>query len=157
MPLYATLLAVDDEHGPAVGIIHIPATGETVWAGRGLGAFSNHGAARVSEVASLDGAYVTTSSVSRWGCDVFQRIDQAKIDVRGWGDGYGYLMVATGRIDAMVDLGAGMPWDYAPLPVIISEAGGKFTDLSGEVNIHSQSIVASNGFLHEDLLRVING
>ena len=157
VPLYSTLLAVDDEYGPAVGVIHIPATGETVWAGRGLGAFSNHGAARVSDVSQLQGACITTSSVSRWGADMFGRVHAAKMDVRGWGDGYGYLMVATGRLDAMADINGGKPWDFAPLPVIMSEAGGRLSDLSGEVNINSPSILATNGFVHEELLSVLNG
>jgi histidinol-phosphatase len=157
VPLYSTLLAVNDEHGPAVGVIHIPAVGETVWAGRGLGAFSNHGAARVSEVTQLDKAYVTTSSVSRWGNDVFCRVNDAKMNVRGWGDGYGFLMVATGRIDAMADLNGGKPWDFAPVPVIMSEAGGRFTDLDGNVSIESASVLASNGFLHDSLLETLNG
>jgi histidinol-phosphatase len=157
VPLYATLLAVEDEHGYAVGVIHIPATGETVWAGRGLGAHTDAGPARVSDVGNIDGAFVTTSDVSRWECAVFSRMQDAGVNVRGWGDGYGWLMVATGRIDAMIDLGAGTPWDFGPLPVIIPEAGGRFTDLDGNVSIHSKSVVASNGRFHDDLLRVLRG
>jgi len=157
VPLYATLIAVEDEHGPAIGVIHLPATNETVWAGRGLGCHTPAGPARVSKTSSLAGSFVTTSSVSRWGSDVYGRVDSAGVDIRGWGDGYGFFMVATGRVDAMIDLNGGSPWDYAPLPVIISEAGGRFSCLSGTSSISTPSVIASNGILHDDLLRAVNG
>lgn len=157
VPLYATLLAAEDEHGYAVGVIHIPATGETVWAGRGLGAFTDDGPARVSTRDQLRGSFVTTSSVSRWGWDVVTRVLEAGIDVRGWGDGYGWLMAATGRVEAMIDLGAGTPWDFGPVPVIMSEAGGRFSDLEGDVSIHCKSAAASNGLVHDELLALLRG
>ncbi len=157
VPLYSTLIAVNDEYGPAVGVIHIPPTNETVWAGRGLGCFTDAGAARVSAKNNLDDAYITTSSVSRWGVDVYARLDAQGANIRGWGDGYGFLMVATGRVDAMIDLHGGNPWDYAPLPVIISEAGGRFSCLDGTTSIDTPSVIASNGIIHEDLLRAVNG
>lgn len=157
VPLYSTLIAVEDEHGPLVGVIHIPATGETVWAGRGRGAWTNEGPASVSATERLEGAFVSTSAVGRWGSDAFTRVLHAGMDIRGWGDGYGFLMAATGRIDAMVDLGVGKPWDYGPMPLIMTEAGGAFSDLDGEVTIHSPSVIASNGRIHDELLRVVNG
>jgi histidinol-phosphatase len=157
VPLYSTLVAVEDEHGYVAGVIHIPATGETVWAGRGLGAHTNDGPAHVSAAEGLEGSYVTTSSVSRWGSDVFTRVLHAGMDIRGWGDGYGFLMAATGRVDAMVDLGVGKPWDFGPMPIIMSEAGGRFSDLDGEPTITSPSAVATNGTIHDALLRSING
>lgn len=157
VPLYSTLIAVNDEYGPAVGVIHIPATSETVWAGRGLGCFSNNGPARVSSTADLSQAYVTTSSVSRWGDDVYSRVNGAGMDIRGWGDGYGFLMVATGRMDGMIDLHGGSPWDYAPMPVIFSEAGGRFSALDGTPSIDTPSVVATNGVLHDAILGAVNG
>lgn len=157
VPLYATLISAEDEHGYAVGVIHIPATGETVWAGRGLGAFTEEGSARVSDRTQLERAFITTSSVCRWGSDVFDRVRAAGLDVRGWGDGYGWLMAATGRVEAMVDFGAGCPWDFGPVPVIMSEAGGQFSDLEGNVSIHSKTVLASNGHIHDELLALLRG
>jgi histidinol-phosphatase len=157
VPLYATLLAAEDEHGYAVGVIHIPATGETVWAGRGLGAFTEEGPARVSGRSEIQGGYLTTSSVSRWHRDALQRVFDAGMEVRTWGDGYGWLMAATGRVEAMVELGHGTPWDFAPVPIIMSEAGGKFCDLEGNRTIHSNSAIASNKSIHEQLVRVLRG
>lgn len=156
VPLYSTLIAVDDEYGPAIGVIHIPPTGETVWAGRGLGAWTEDGPACVSATSSLEQAYVTTSSVRRWGTTVFGRVCDAGAEIRGWGDGYGFLMVATGRVDAMIDVGGGNVWDFAPLPVIISEAGGRVSALDGSPTVTTPSVVASNGVLHEDILKLVN-
>lgn len=158
VPLYATLIALNDGHGPAVGVIHIPATGESVWAARGLGAHNEHGPVKVSDVAVTSHAVVTTSAVSRWGADVYQRVaGEAGMDVRGWGDGYGFLMAATGRADAMVDLHGGSPWDFAPMPVIFTEAGGRYTAVDGSFAIDKKSAVASNGLIHDKVLAAVRG
>ena len=71
--------------------------------------------------------------------------------LRTWGDGYGYAMVATGRAEAMVDPIANL-WDLAPMPIIISEAGGRFTDTEGNPGADGGSGVATNGILHDEVL-----
>ncbi len=151
VPLYSNLLALEDEHGIAVGIINLPALGETVWAGRGLGCWSERGPARVSSHATLDGAYVMSSSLSRWPHHRLAALDDAGALLRTWGDGYGYALVATGRVAAMVDPVAA-PYDLGPMPVILAEAGGRFTDLDGVVSIETGSGLASNGHVHDALL-----
>lgn len=156
VPLYATLLAVNDQHGPAAGVIHIPATNETVWAGRGLGAFSPSGPVKVSDVSSLSESVVTTSCVSRWPREVFEKVSDSCASVRGWGDGYGFLMVASGRLEVMMDLGAGKPMDFAPYPVIFSEAGGRYSALDGSSSIDTLSGIATNGIVHEEFLSLVN-
>jgi len=154
VPLYSNLLALEDEHGLALGIINLPALGETVWAGRGLGCWSERGPARVSDHAGLDGAYVMASSLTHWPGDSVARLDRAGAVLRTWGDGYGYALVATGRAAAMVDPVV-EPYDVGPMPVILAEAGGRFTDLAGEARIDGGSGVASNGHVHDELLAVI--
>jgi histidinol phosphatase-like enzyme (inositol monophosphatase family) len=156
VPLFATLLAVDDEHGPAVGVIHLPALQETVWAGRGLGCFVNGGPARVSGHDTLDGAYVTSSAIDHWPDRAMPAVQVAGAVVRTWGDGYGYALVATGRVEAMFDPVVA-PWDLAPMPVVLTEAGGRFTDLSGTVRIDGGSGVATNGAVHDQLLELLAG
>ena len=74
--------------------------------------------------------------------------------MRTWGDAYGYALVATGRVEAMVDHEAAV-WDLAPMPVIIGEAGGRFTDLHGEVAVTGGSGLATNGVLHDELLGLL--
>jgi histidinol phosphatase-like enzyme (inositol monophosphatase family) len=156
VPLFSTLLAVEDEHGPAVGVIHLPALGETVWAGRGSGCFVNGEPARVNDHASLDGAYVMSSALDHWPERAVPAFEVAGAVLRTWGDGYGYALVATGRVEAMVDPVVA-PWDLAPMPVIMAEAGGRFSDLTGTVRIDGGSGVATNGRVHEELLRLLTG
>jgi histidinol-phosphatase len=154
VPLYSNLLALEDEHGIAVGVINLPALGETVWAGRGLGCFSEQGPARVQERTALAGAYVMSSSFSHWRPDHLAALDAAGCVLRTWGDGYGYALVATGRVAAMVDP-AIEPYDVGPMPVIFREAGGRFTDLAGGDGIEGGSGLGTNGALHDQLLELL--
>ena len=151
VPLYSNLLALEDEHGIAVGVINLPALGEAVWAGRGLGCFSDRGPARVSEHATLAGAYIVSSSLTHWPAGSVAGLDEAGAVLRTWGDGYGYALVATGRAAAMVDPTV-EPYDIGPMPVILGEAGGRFTDLDGGEGIEGGSGVGSNGRVHDALL-----
>jgi histidinol-phosphatase len=150
VPLYTTLLAVEDEDGPLAGVIVVPASGEAVWAARGEGCLHDGRPARVSTTASLDGAYVTTSSYSSWPEPALLGLRRSGAAMRTWGDGYGYLLVATGRVDAMVDPEAA-PHDLAAMPVILAEAGGRFTDTTGADGYAGGSGIASNGILHDQV------
>lgn len=150
VPLYSTLLALEDEHGIAVGVVDLPATGETVWAGRGRGCWSERGPARVSGATSLEGAYVMSSSFRTWTPAQVVAVESTGAVLRTWGDGYGYALVTTGRVAAMVDVVAA-PYDLGPMPVLLAEAGGRFTDLGGAVTIEGGSGLASNGHVHDEL------
>ncbi|MEM9202492.1 MAG: inositol monophosphatase family protein [Actinomycetota bacterium] len=158
VPLYSTLVALIDEHGPAVGVIHLPGLGETVAAGRGLGATFNGEPCRVSNHATLDGAYATTSGFGYWPPADLQRVLDSDLFFRTWGDAYGYALVATGRAEAMIDPLAN-PWDVAPMAVIIPEAGGRFSNYDGVEHADSwqrYSGVATNGALHDELLELFD-
>jgi fructose-1,6-bisphosphatase/inositol monophosphatase family enzyme len=148
VPLYANLLALEDEHGPAIGVINIPALRETVWAGRGLGCRHNGRPCRVSATATLDGAYASTSGLDHWPPAALAALLASPLTLRTWGDGYGYVLVATGRIDAMIDPVVA-PYDIAPMRTILPEAGGRFSDLTGADSRDGGSGLASNGVLHE--------
>lgn len=155
VPLYATLVAVDDEHGPAAACINIPATGDIVWAGRGLGCHTETGPVSVSKTDTLEGAFITTSSVRRWDEQLYLGLRRAGVQICGWGDGYGFLLVATGRVDGMIDQGAGSAWDFAPMRVIMSEAGGRFSDFQNTDRIDTSNGVATNEIIHEALLEYV--
>ena len=122
VPLYSNLLALEDEHGIAVGVVNLPALGETVWAGRGLGCWSEKGPAQVSDHPTIDGAYVMSSSYGHWSSGRVDALHAAGAILRTWGDGYGYALVATGRVAAMVDPVV-EPYDIGPMPVLL--AGGR--------------------------------
>ncbi len=161
VPLYSTLLAALDEHGPLIGVIHLPALRETVYAGRGLGCFrlgpdGVTSRVRVSGLGGLDGAAIMTSGIDNWSAQQLATLHAAGARVRTWGDGYGYALVACGRADAMVDPEVSV-WDLAPMPVILAEAGGTFSTVDGRSDLWGGSGVASNGLLHPPLLRALAG
>ena len=154
VPLYSTLLAFDDEHGPAIGVIGLPALNQMVWAGRGRGCWFDGRPARVSETPALDGAYLMSSSYSHWPEPSLLAVKRAGMHLRTWGDGYGYSLVATGRADAMVDPQVEL-YDVAVLPVILAEAGGRFTSVEGDPSPAAGSGLATNGILHEDMIKLL--
>ena len=163
---YSNLLYLEDEHGPAIGVINLPALGETIYAGRGLGCFFNGTPCSVSDRGELDGSYIACTGFHMWTADMFDRVTAAGPRLRTWGDAYGYALVASGRIEAMMDPVLAW-WDIAPMTVIIPEAGGVLTARDGSTAFNMDgsadtsttgvySAVASNGLLHEqivDLLR----
>lgn len=164
IPLYTTLVAVLHEDQPIVGVIHAPAMSETVYAATGGGCWYLPGAAlpsrqaRVSQVDRLEESLVLTSEVAnfalRRGADashVFQQLQRQARLARTWGDGYGYLMVATGRADVMIDPVMNL-WDAAPLQTVIEEAGGHFRDWQGQPSVHSGDAVATNGLVTDAVL-----
>lgn len=151
VPLYCNLVAVTDEHGPAVGVINLPALGQTVYAGRGLGCFEDGRPARVSAIERLADSHVTTSSYSHWPDPLLLSVKGTGASLRTWGDGYGYALVATGRVEVMIDVGAAL-WDLAPMPVILAEAGGRFSDFHDVVDPGRGYGVATNGLVHSEIL-----
>ena len=156
VPLYTNLLALEDEHGIAIGVINVPALGETVSAGRGLGCFLNGEPTGVNAHATLDGACISTSGFNPWTDEALLAVKGTGVQLRTWGDGYGYVLVASGRIEAMVDPVAEL-YDLAPLPVILAEAGGRFTSYDGLDGPGHGSGVATNGLLHDEVLALLRG
>lgn len=155
VPLFGTLLALLDGETPVVGVIHMPALGESLWAARGHGAWLNGAPARVSEVSELsnallcDGSALTVSR-SPWGKAWMDLRGDAGL-ARGWGDCYGHLLVACGRAEAMLDSVVSI-WDVAPMGIILPEAGGRFTSVRGEETVNAGTGLSSNGRLHPQLL-----
>ena len=157
VPLYGTLVGVEIEGEPAAGVIYIPALDEMVSAAVGLGCAINGRACRVSDTAALADALVccTDEAESRARGDGGWNALQSRVRLtRGWGDCYGYVLVATGRADVMVDP-AMAAWDCAALIPIIEEAGGRFTSWSGERTIYGGDAFATNGKLYDAVLETL--
>ena len=138
VPLYATLLALLDETGPAVGVVVIPALEEAVWAGRGLGAYHRRGEevrkAKVSDVGELTKARLNISGLEYLPADLGAWLAaRSGGTIRTWGDGYGYVLLATGRTEAMIDPGLSL-WDVAPMLVIVPEAGWAYHYLQRRIS-----------------------
>ncbi|MCS6802680.1 MAG: inositol monophosphatase family protein [Chloroflexota bacterium] len=154
VPLYAVLIAVEREGAVIAGAIYLPGLDELVSAGRGLGCFWNGRRCRVSTVSQLEQAYLLSSSFKHpTRRALIDRLVAAAGTARTWGDGYGYALVATGRAEIMFDLDAN-PWDFAAPRICVEEAGGRFSDFSGRAVTAGGDGVATNGLLHEAVLRV---
>jgi histidinol phosphatase-like enzyme (inositol monophosphatase family) len=158
VPLYGVLIGVEVRRRPAVGVIYMPALDEMVSAGTGLGCRWNGRSARVSEVAKLSEAalLVSDATMAAQRSDAYGRFTAATKFQRTWGDCYGYVLVATGRAEVMID-SAMNPWDCAPMLPILEEAGGRFTDWNGEATIWGKDAVATNGRLHAEALAITRG
>jgi histidinol phosphatase-like enzyme (inositol monophosphatase family) len=155
IPTFSNLIALEDEDGPAIGVINLPALGETVYAGRGLGCFCNGVPAHVSSRTTLAGSYLSTSGFDYWDEAPLLAVKRSGLQMRTWGDGYGYALVATGRIEAMADPVAAL-YDLAAMPVIMAEAGGRFTNWSGSARPDGGSGIASNGHIHQAVLDLLS-
>ncbi len=158
VPLYGVLIGLERGDEPVVGVIHLPALGETVAAAGGEGCHWRGGRARVSATSAFGEALCLATTLgpdagpSRTA--VMGRIAALAGRARTWGDCYGYALVATGRADAMIDPMTNV-WDCAPLLPIIEEAGGRFSDWRGRRSIRGGDAVATNGALHEEVLRLL--
>lgn len=162
VPLYTTLVAVAEADEPLLGVIAAPALAELVYAARGQGAWFQRGeeqvqAAHVAQRSELSEAcFVTTQLDSfddRHAAEAFQLLEQACSITRTWGDGYGYMLVATGRADLMVDPIMNI-WDAAAIAPVIQEAGGLFTDWQGNPTVQHGEGIATNPQLLDAVLAV---
>lgn len=150
VPLWGSLIAVAEGETVLAGAAAFPVTGEEVAAAPGRGCWYGGARCAVSSVSRLASATVLTTdehgfpsrrTLRGWGA-----LARAAAVVRTWGDCYGYLLVATGRAEVMVDprLGA---WDSACFLPIVTEAGGSFTDWSGHHTAFGGNAIATNGAL----------
>lgn len=147
VPLWGTLVAILEGDTVLAGAAAFPPVDEHLAAARGEGCWHNGSRARVSGVTALAQATVLTTDLSgysdarkREGWDALAR---AARQARTWGDCYGYLLVATGRAEVMLDP-LMHAWDSACLQPIIEEAGGVFTDWDGRATALGGSAVATN-------------
>jgi histidinol-phosphatase len=164
IPVWATLLALEERGQVTVGVVSAPALQRRWWAARGAGAFAVDGLApqprpiRVSAVRALDDAQLCISGFDGWdthgGLDRLLSLARSCWRTRGFGDFWTYMLVAEGvaeiGCEAVVSL-----WDLAAPQVIVEEAGGTFTDLGGTPTAEGGDALASNGLLHEQALAIV--
>lgn len=167
VPLYSTLVGLTYRSAPLLGVIAIPALGEIVVAAHGHGCWYGKATSlgtiplsrcRVSNVNQLEDGLFLTSQVDNFdrrnAQTAYKALEQQAYVSRSWGDGYGYLLVATGRAELMVDPIVN-PWDVAAVAPVILEAGGLFTSWSGSVDLRAGHCFASNGLLHPQALEIL--
>lgn len=158
VPLFGTLIALERDGVPVVGVIACHAVGETVSAAQGLGTHLNGQPCHVSRTADLKDATISMTSVSRMLKGQAEGVAKLAAScglARAWGDCYGYMMVATGRADVMIDPIMNI-WDAAALYPVVTEAGGGFSTWDGTPGV-GDSVVASNGLLHDAVVRALTG
>jgi histidinol-phosphatase len=162
VPLYGTLIGLEHEGRSVLGVISIPALRECVWGALGHGAWyirdgQPRGRAKVSSRERLADSLFCTSDFAGYATTGRQaalaRLAAAAKRGRTWGDCYGYLLVATGRAEVMVDPVMNI-WDAAAIQPIMEEAGGTFTDWQGRSTIHAREGIATNGRLLEEVLAI---
>lgn len=158
VPLYGVLVAAEENGEPLVGVIHLPALGETLWAARGEGCWWDGRRALVSSITELERALVVTSDAENverlGGAPGWNRLRSRAGTCRTWGDCYGYALVATGRAEAMLDPVLEL-WDAAAVAPIIEEAGGVLTDWHGHSTHRNRSLVATNAALARDIRHLL--
>jgi histidinol-phosphatase len=163
VPLYAVLIGVVFQEQSRIGVIHLPPLGQTVYAAIGQGAWQDRAGQsrqpiRVSQKKSLADGLFLTSGVSgfhkRGAWSAFEQFTKTAKLTRTWGDAYGYMLVATGEAEAMVDPQMSI-WDAAALLPILQEAGGTFTDWQGRPTIAGGEGIATNGLVLEEVLNIV--
>ena len=157
VPLYGVLIGLEIEGVIRVGAAYYPALDEMLSAAEGLGCWWNGRLAHVSEVDSLERACFCFTSYKNFAGrepGLFERLSNAAYILRGWSDAYGYLLVATGRAEAMFDPLMN-PWDCGPFPAIFREAGGFFGSWQGEAgHLHGEAL-ACNAALKPQILDLL--
>jgi histidinol-phosphatase len=175
IPVFATLIALEVDGEIELGLASAPALGRRWWAGRGKGAYRSDRPIHVSAVEKLEDATMSIGFAHRTKVSEVERLEDAVVSfelgegiervaplaVRAWhprsfGDFWQHVLVAEGAVDVAVDPAVKI-WDCAPLKIIVEEAGGKFTDMSGRQVIDGGSGVSTNGLLHDATLQVLRG
>ena len=163
VPVWATLISLMDGDVPVVGLVSAPALNRRWWAAKGVGAWTGRRLesatrCRVSNVHDLADASLSYSSLTGWEergmLDGFLDLTRAVWRTRAYGDFWSYMMVAEGAVDVACEPEVSL-WDLAALDVIVREAGGVFSDLSGNPGPAGGSAVATNGVLHSDVLTAL--
>lgn len=158
IPLYSVLLGLEIEGKVEVGVAYFPALGEMIAAATGEGCWWNGRRAHVSDVSELARAYVAFSdpkSFEKYNRQAeWDKLKNATYFRGGWGDAYGYALIATGRADLMLDpiMDA---WDCGPFPPILAEAGGYFGDWKGNRTIWANEGLGTTNLLLPQVLELI--
>ncbi|HWF79490.1 MAG TPA: histidinol-phosphatase [Streptosporangiaceae bacterium] len=163
VPVWATLVALMADREVTVGVVSAPALGRRWWAARDGGAWTGRSltkaaACRVSEVTMLSDASLSYSDLATWEesgrLDEFIGLARAVWRTRAYGDFWSHVLVAEGAVDISAESEVSL-WDLAALQIIVTEAGGTFTDLTGTATPDGGSVICTNGLLHDEALGML--
>jgi histidinol-phosphatase len=163
VPAWATMIALVVDGRPEVGVISAPALGRRWWAAAGEGAWSSYPDSHrrriaVSKVHSLTDAYLSTTHLGSWvdyhSRERYLALADACWETRAFGDFWQHCLVAEGSLDIAAEAIVN-PWDVAAVQILIEQAGGTFTDLTGTARIDGGSALSTNGHLHAAALTLL--
>lgn len=164
VPNWATLIALAIDGKPVVGVVSAPAFGKRWWGANDLGAWLSIGGAsatklEVSEVTSLDDASLSFQSIRQWDdagyLNSLVELTRAIWRDRAYGDMWSYMLLAEGQVDIVAEFDV-KPYDLAALVPIVTEAGGRFSDIEGNDSAWNGSALATNGALHDSVFEFIS-
>jgi histidinol-phosphatase len=161
VPVWATLIALECEGEFDVGVVSAPALGYRWWGVRGAGAWRNGEPIHVSDTATIEDAFLSSDSYTTFEQhgpergDAFHRLVARCNRTRGFGDFWSHMLVAEGAIDIAVEPEVTL-WDLAASSVIVEAAGGRFTNLAGAPGPDGGSVIATNGVLHDAVVKALN-
>jgi histidinol-phosphatase len=167
--LFGTLLAVEEDGKVVAGVMSAPALGERWYATRGGGAWAvgslgpgarkprRIGVSKIGAIADSQLLYSSPLDIEASGeAPGFDALVRSAWRDRGFGDFWGYALVAEGAAEAMIEVGP-KSWDLAAPSIVVEEAGGRMTDLHGVRSIHAGTALATNGVLHDEVVRSLRG
>ena len=155
---WGPLVALEHEGEILAGAMGMPVLEEIYFAGRGLGAFRNQVRLQVSAVNSWSNAVLSVGEMNHVFAEphggAVQMLIASAYSARCYGDAAGCAMVLNGQADAWIEAGV-HAWDIAPFAILLSEAGGRFTDFAGADTVESGNAVCTNGRLHDHVLEAL--
>lgn len=154
VPVWATLLAFERNGVVQCTVVSAPALGRRWWAERGEGAFADGARCRVSRISAIEDCAVSCTSAGRMPSG-WREIVQRAWSNRGLGDFWQHCLVAEGSVDVACDGAYMQLWDYAPVRLIVEEAGGRCSTFDGDEPFPGSSFVSTNGALHDEVVRLL--
>jgi histidinol-phosphatase len=160
IPFFATLIALEEEGEVTTGVMYAPAINDLLYARKGQGAFANGQPVQVSAVSTLSEAMLIHGGLKdlqvRPCWQPFLRLVEATARQRGFGDALGHSVVICGHAEVALEPEI-KPWDVAATKIIVTEAGGRFSDFAGTPSIYTGSAVISNGLVHDTVINMLQG
>lgn len=156
VPVWGSLIALVHNEVPVLGVVSAPALGMRWWASHGDGSYFNGTRIYVSSVDRMNEAHVSTTPNKGWeyvgGLSNLQQLQVDALRSRGFGDFWQHMLVAQGAIDVAIDAIGLAPYDNAAIYPIIQEAGGTVTDRFGNADWRANSMISTNGVLHQTII-----
>lgn len=159
LPFWGIQIALAIKGEIVIGVSYAPALNELFFAEKGEGAYLNNQKIAVSKINKLENATLLHGTIDFFEdkTNNFLNLSKSCYYERGFGDFYGYTLVACGKADIMLDAKNGGPWDIAAIKIIVEEAGGMVTNINGEPwNLSHRNAVATNGLIHSDVIHILN-